>query len=201
VQQSNSLQGRGRKDHLTEQSEAVAALQAKDDPAAFLPLYERYVVPVFRYCHVRLGERTKAEDATSEVFLKALDRISSFRGGSFPAWLFRITRNVIADSQRRRSKDQVPDTSADIPDANIGPEDYAIRSARQRTLRQAITGLTADQRHVLELQLAGWPDADIAAALGKTRDAVKMLRLRSLKSLRTSLVRNGWQPRDWLDEA
>ncbi len=43
-----------------------------------------------------------AEDATGEVFLRALAGLDSYRGGVVAAWLFRIAHNVILDVRRRR---------------------------------------------------------------------------------------------------
>lgn len=78
----------------------VAAAQA--DPGAFVALVERDVDRVYAYCHARLGDREAAEDATSEVFTRALCALGRYRDGLFAAWLFRIARNVVAAAQRRR---------------------------------------------------------------------------------------------------
>jgi RNA polymerase sigma-70 factor, ECF subfamily len=78
----------------------VLVAAARLDPRAFDAVYDRYVGPVYRYCHVRLGRREAAEDATSAVFLKALAGLDGYRPGNFPAWLFRIAANVVTDARR-----------------------------------------------------------------------------------------------------
>ena len=80
---------------------AIIAL-AKRDPAAFAPLYQEYLGPVYRYCYRRLGSREAAEDATSLVFERALRALPTFRGASFRAWLFTIAHNAVTDAYRRR---------------------------------------------------------------------------------------------------
>jgi DNA-directed RNA polymerase specialized sigma24 family protein len=65
----------------------LAAL-ARRDPEAFGLLYDRYVDPVFAYCWRRLGKREDAEDATQQVFAKALSAIPRYREASFRSWLF-----------------------------------------------------------------------------------------------------------------
>ena len=55
-----------------ESDDAVLAARAAGDPAAFAPLYARYVRPIYRYCYRRLGTHEAAEDATSQVFAKVL---------------------------------------------------------------------------------------------------------------------------------
>lgn len=70
--------------------ERLIVARARHDRAAFAPLYERYLNDVYRYCHFRLGSREAAEDVTSLTFLKAMNSLGQFRGGSFRAWLFTI---------------------------------------------------------------------------------------------------------------
>jgi DNA-directed RNA polymerase specialized sigma24 family protein len=75
---------------------------AKHQPAAFGPLYQRYVRPIYRYCFQRLGNRELAEDATSQVFVQAMAALPRYRADSFRGWLYTIARNVVIDLQRRR---------------------------------------------------------------------------------------------------
>src|SRR5262245_59227162 len=76
---------------------AIVAL-AQRDPAAFAPLYQTYITPVYHYCYRRLGTREMAEDATSLVFERALRSLPLFRGGSFRSWLFAIAHNAVTDA-------------------------------------------------------------------------------------------------------
>ena len=103
----------------------VAAAQA--DPRAFLALYERYADRIYGYCHARLGSREAAEDATSEVFTKALAAIGRYQDACFAAWLFRIAHNVVADTYRRRPVAPL-DIALDRPDPARGPD--LVRAVR-----------------------------------------------------------------------
>src|SRR5436853_428271 len=71
---------------------------ARRDPRAFGALYERYVTPIYRYAYLRLRSVAAAEDATSQVFMNALQALPQFRDGLFIAWLYRIARNVVANA-------------------------------------------------------------------------------------------------------
>ena len=64
--------------------EAWALVQAaqQGDATAFGRLYDRYVDAVFRYVLFRVGDRTLAEDVTSETFLRAFRRIASISPSS-----------------------------------------------------------------------------------------------------------------------
>ncbi|HET9660954.1 MAG TPA: sigma factor [Thermomicrobiales bacterium] len=65
----------------TELTNEQLAVRAQHDPAAFAPLYRRYITPIYAFCFQRLGARELAEDATSQTFLKALAALSGYRDG------------------------------------------------------------------------------------------------------------------------
>jgi RNA polymerase sigma-70 factor (ECF subfamily) len=164
----------------------VSAAQA--DPHAFDALYERYLTQIYRYCYVRLGNREAAEDATSEVFLKALRGLDEYRGGTFIAWLYRIAGNVIIDTYRRRSHSTCPiENIGYLEDDAPTPETAAIMRAERSELNHALASLPPEYRTVIVLQLAGWTGEQIACTLDKTPAAVKMLRFRAVGRLRLLL--------------
>lgn len=51
-----------------------------------------------------MGESASAADATQETFITAYRRLSTYRGGSFRAWLLRIATNTCYDELRRRKR-------------------------------------------------------------------------------------------------
>ena len=81
--------------------ESLMRRAQRRDPEAFTQLYEAYFDKIYRYIVIRIGNEMEAEDMTQQVFLKALQSISSFRwrGIPFSAWLFRIAHNLAVDSQ------------------------------------------------------------------------------------------------------
>ena len=84
-------------------------VRAKTDPAALGQLYERHYAPVLRYCIHRLFIRDVAEDATSEVFLKAARGIREFRGQTekdFANWLYAIATSEANSTIRKRCNRQ-----------------------------------------------------------------------------------------------
>lgn len=171
-----------------EVDDAALVAAARSDPKQFGALYDRYVAPIYRYCHVRLGNREEAEDATSEVFLKALAGIHAYRGGNFAAWIYRIAHNSVVDRQRRRRSCAPLDAAEATTSNDSHPDQEAIHRAEQERLRQHIASLPSDQRAAIELRLAGWPDTRTAVALGKSVAAVKKLRFRAVRRLRKALV-------------
>lgn len=163
----------------------VLVVAAQRDPRAFAPLYARYADPVYRYCWRRLGDPDAAADATSLVFTKALAALPRYRAGSFRSWLFAIAHNAVVDGVRTSRQHAALDPMFDPVDPTPGPEELAIAGDAGRQVRALLASLTNDQRHVVELRLAGLTDREIAAALERNLPAVRMLQTRAVARLRT----------------
>ena len=161
--------------------------RARHDPRAFAPLYDRYLDPIYRYCYRRLGTREAAEDATSAIFARALAALPSYRDGSFRAWLFVIAHNIVIDTHRRRRPEQPLADAYEPVDREPTPEEAALASDAQRSVRALLEVLPKDQRRVLELRMAGLTGAEIARVLNRSVAAVKMLQLRAMTRLRGEL--------------
>jgi RNA polymerase sigma-70 factor (ECF subfamily) len=169
--------------------DALVAL-ARADRAAFGLLYDRYAEAVFRYCDRRLRDRPLAEDATSQVFVRALRGLGGYRGGptgSFRSWLFAIAHNVTADVLRTAPGDRPLEAALDVVDDAPGPEDLALDEELRGSLRALLAHLTVDQRRIIELRLAGLTGVEIAAALGRHPDAIRAGQLRATNRLRELL--------------
>ena len=169
------------------EDEAELVARAKRELAAFAPLYARYFDPVYRYCYRRLGSAEAAADATSQVFAKALSALSGCRGASFRSWLFAIAHNVITDSYRSQRSDRPIEAAADVFDGAPSPEEQAIATEERRSLRALLAQLPPDQRHVVELRLAGLNGTEIAESLGRSRAAVDTAQCRAVVRLRALL--------------
>lgn len=174
-----------------EPDDAALVAAARADPQAFAALYERYAEAVYRYCAFRLGGPAPAEDATNEVFLRALAGLGGYRDGKFIAWLFQIAHNVVVNHYRRHRPTLPLEALLDMADPAPGPDDIAVGRAGWLAVRDALATLSDAQRATVELRVAGWPDAEFAAALGKRPGAVKTLRYRALQHLRSALASEG----------
>jgi RNA polymerase sigma-70 factor (ECF subfamily) len=141
---------------------------------------------VYRYCYRRVGNRADAEDATSAVFIRALERLESFRGGSFRAWLFAIARTTVADRFRRPPAEALGEF-VDVHDPAQGPDELAIASANVIELRRMLATLPADQGEAIELRLTGLKGAEVASVMKRSIAAVKMLNMRAMKRLRADM--------------
>lgn len=171
----------------TEMPSIVARAQ-EGDAEAFALLYDRYAATVYRYIYYRVDTRSLAEDLTSETFLRALRRITSFtwQGKDFAAWLLTIARNLVADhfkSGRTRLEVSTP-YIIDGNSTEEGPEQAVIDSITKTALLDTIRKLDTDQRDCVVLRfLRGLSVAETALAMGRNQGAIKALQYRAVRSL------------------
>ncbi|MDQ1687014.1 MAG: polymerase sigma-70 factor, subfamily, partial [Frankiaceae bacterium] len=163
------------------------------DAEAFGQLYDRYVDLVYRYIYYRVGTAQLAEDLTSETFLRALRRISSFtwQGRDVGAWFVTIARNLIADHYKS-GRYRLEMTAEDIAAVGgtgsklveDGPENSVLEAMQNKVLLEAVKQLNAEQQECIVLRfLQGLSVAETAQAMGKNDGAIKALQYRAIRSL------------------
>ena len=173
---------------VAEESDAAPISHALREREAFARLYLRYVDEIGRFCLLRLRDEEAARDATQQIFAQALAGLARYHEtGQFRAWLYTIARNVLANQSRRRAVTFSLDAAPEVVAPGLTPEETATAALEQRVLLDAVSRLPDDQRTAVELRLAGLTGAEVAAAMGRSHDAIKKLQLRALKRLRTEL--------------
>jgi RNA polymerase sigma-70 factor (ECF subfamily) len=157
------------------------------DREEFAALYQGYFGQIYRYCYARLGSQERAEDAAHQVFIRALEAFDRYREtGRAREWLFVIAHNVVANEAARRTAAPL-DLANEIPDPGDSPERSVFAAVDRQALREAIARLPADQRRAIELRVAGLTGREVAAEMGRSVDAVKMLQGRAISRLRAEL--------------
>lgn len=155
---------------------------------AFGRLYDHYSDTVYRYIYYRVGGKATAEDLTSETFLRALRRISTFtwQGRDFGAWLVTIARNLVAD-HFKSSRFRLEVTTGEMLDANEverSPEDSVLESLSNAALLDAVRRLNPQQQECVTLRfLQGLSVAETARIMGKNEGAIKTLQYRAVRTL------------------
>lgn len=123
---------------------------------AFQELYSRYAGKVLAYVRMLSRDSHAAEDVVQEVFLAVWRKAASFQPerGDAPTWLYTITRNKLVDHWRRRGPlTQEPDFDLGLLADERAPG--ATAAEARLSVRQALTGLSRDQRQAVELAYFG----------------------------------------------
>ena len=165
----------------------------KGDPTAFAEIYDRHQAAIYRYIFFQVGDAAAAEDLTSEVFVRLVERIDDFvyRGRPLLAWLYTIARNLVTDYHRRAGRSPSVPLTEQLVAETTDPEEATERTLTHEQLVVAIALLTEGQRQVVLLKFIQGVDNETAAsALGKSVGAVKSLQHRALVELRKILEQN-----------
>jgi RNA polymerase sigma-70 factor, ECF subfamily len=161
------------------------------EPAAVTRVYTAYAPALFRFFMAAVSDRHLAEDLTGTAFVSAIEALPRFRGPvqALGGWLFQIARHDLYDHRRKQQRSRIEPleenlNEAALADGAVDPEELAIERLEGSRVLAALGELSADQREVLVLRMAGGLTApEVAATLGKTTGAVKALQHRGLASL------------------
>jgi RNA polymerase sigma-70 factor (ECF subfamily) len=171
------------------------------DLDAFNTLILHYQDMVFNTALRILGDEDSAQDASQEAFISAFRSISSFRGGSFKAWLMRTVTNACYDELRRQKRRPTtplePETSdgdeMDSPkwlaDSSMTPDQQAEADELEHAIQHCLDMLPTDFRSVVVLaDIQGMDYTEVAAAshvpLGTVKSRLARARLRLRECLR-----------------
>ncbi len=168
----------------------LVRLSLAGDTAAFASLYRANVGAVTRVVRSGISNPETAGDTVQDVFVKALERLSSLREPDrFRPWLLSIARNAVVD--RHRSMGRAPVSSLD----HVGAPEPVDRSRSAEELAElaelvagCVAGLsTRDATAVSMVTHLGLGPAEVAEALGVTRDTAKVIVHRARHRLREAL--------------
>lgn len=163
----------------------VAAARAHQ-PEAVASLCTEFYPKVYRFMLNRGVRREDAEDLASEVCVRVIRSLPRQKG-SFPAWVFRIASNLLADVYRDLARKREVELTEELAETVQDPrQEPALLLPHQ--LARALARLTPEQREVLRLRLVeGFDTDEIAAIQNRSVGAVRALQFRALKALREEL--------------
>lgn len=159
---------------------------AGGDDRAFERLYRKHVARIHTLAR-RMATPDAADDLTQEIFVRAWDKLSTFRAESaFGTWLYRLGINVIL-TRRRSERNQPLWIDDDAPEALTHPQrDHS--PALRMDLDHAIARLPEGARRVFLLHdVEGWTHEEIAEELGLVPGTSKSQLSRARAALRRML--------------
>jgi RNA polymerase sigma-70 factor, ECF subfamily len=167
------------------QARLIGLVAVNQDRQAFALLFKHFA-PRLKAFHLRAGvSDAAAEELAQETMILLWRKAARFDPACAGAatWVFTITRNLRTDHARRRAAAQ----PEDLPEADPADSAEAICLSAERAARMknALAGLSTEQRRVIELSFfADTPHAAIAKALQlplgtvKSRIRLALVRLR-----------------------
>jgi RNA polymerase sigma-70 factor (ECF subfamily) len=176
----------------------LMGLVSAGDPGAFEQLVERHQRLVVGTASRMLGNNSDAEDIGQQVFVRVWKSAKRYEPrAKFTTWLLKITRNLVFNELRRRSRHAhmplqteseeerpIRDERAVAPDASL------LEQELQKAIDAAIARLPETQRMAVILRrYEELSYEEIAETLDQSVSAVKSLLFRARTDLRESLQR------------
>jgi RNA polymerase sigma-70 factor (ECF subfamily) len=180
------------------ESELIAAV-LQGDTASFEPLVARYSPRVFATARRYARRESEIEDITQEVWLKAFDKLKTFRGEApFEHWLMRLTVRTCYDflrgHQRNResSFSEITDAEDDWLDRFVADPGHAAEDsdAAKLLINRVLEKLPPEARLVIQLlEIEDRSVKDIAELTGWSVPLVKVRAFRARGEMRKILAR------------
>jgi RNA polymerase sigma-70 factor (ECF subfamily) len=159
-------------------------------------LFRRHAADLRQYLLWRTGgDLHRADDLTQDVFLAIAARRRSvpIREPGL-AWLYAVAKRRLIDEFRRNRRristiplDEVREPAVDL--------DFTLFAGLEGSLRSALEAVPREQAAAVAWKLLeGWRFAEIAAALGTTEGAARMLFLRGMRNIQSELSQAGFGP-------
>ena len=166
----------------------MIARAAAGDAAAQRWIYEQHVDRVYRLAYRMAGDEELARDFTQETFVRAFDRLGSFRGDSaIGTWLHTIGVSVTLNGLRRVRRQR--GREAPLEEAlHVGVSRRQAEPDLKDRLALAIEALPEGYRTVFLMHdVEGFTHEEIGAALGVATGTSKAQLFRARQKLREAL--------------
>jgi RNA polymerase sigma-70 factor (ECF subfamily) len=183
---------------MDEQALIQSAL--KGDMDAFNRLVLAFQDMAYNTAYRIMGESVAAEDATQEAFISMYQKLHTYRGGSFKAWILRIVTNDCYDELRRRQRRPViplepEDDDGELVESPKWMEDPAATPAErmdqselESALQHCLDGLDENFRTVVVLvDVSGEDYETVAGIIHKPMGTVKSRLARARQKLQDCL--------------
>jgi RNA polymerase sigma-70 factor, ECF subfamily len=167
------------------------------DHEAFRILVERHQNAVIGTVAKMLGNTSESEDIAQQVFLRIWRNAKRYRPeAKFTTYLYTITRNLVFNETRRKSRKKEVSTDERAENSNHfveaspdrQPDAELLQAELQQAVDDAISSLPETQRMAVVLRrYEQLSYEEIANVLGLSVSAVKSLLFRARTALRESL--------------
>jgi RNA polymerase sigma-70 factor, ECF subfamily len=151
---------------------------------AFESLYRTHAAAVLALCRRMVGDETEARDLMQDVFVRAWERLTSFRGQSaFGTWLHRLAVNVVLEHLRSTRRDAAR-TISDADEETFGGRSNAADLDTQMDVSTALEKLPLGARTVFVLHdMEGYSHDEIAQMTGTAAGTARAQLWRARRTL------------------
>ena len=157
-------------------------------------LFRTYHNDVYRYLYSLSHEPSLSEDLASEVFLKVVKSIGTFRGeADIKTWLFSIARHEWYDHLRKKNRQIRTEAMTEFCESmDLGPE---AKYHMQEIIRRIYSLLEQEPertRSIVMMRLDGYSFYEIGQKFGISESSARVIDFRTKDKLRKILKKEGF---------
>ena len=183
------------------EAELIAAV-LDGDAASFEPLVRKHTPRVFATARRYARRESEAEDIVQEIWLKAFQKLRSFRGDApFEHWLMRLAVRTCYDflrghqRNRERAFSELTEAENDWLDRFVSQPDGADQNAAaaRQLVERVLEELSPPARLIITLlEIEERPVKEISQLTGWSVPLVKVRAFRARAEMRKILTRMAW---------
>jgi RNA polymerase sigma-70 factor (ECF subfamily) len=160
----------------------------RGDADCFSHLVDAYAGRCYGYFYRLTGDRNLSDDLLAEVFVRLVEKIGSYKGGSFDSWVFRIASNIFHDHLRAKLRQKKLFSSKEAePEEMEETEEKTSDSTGDKIdiLQKQLNRLDSDTKELIMLrfysdlsfkEIATMREEPIGTTLSKLHRGLKRLR-------------------------
>jgi len=154
---------------------------------SFAQMVDIYARRCYGYFYRLTGDRDLSEELLSILFMRLVEKVGSYQGGSFESWLFRIAGNIFHDHlrARKRRRKLLDARRTELESVPTGSPKSDGTDEKLDRLQVQLNRLDADTRELIMLrfysdlsfkEIAQHRSEPIGTTLSKLHRGIKKLR-------------------------
>lgn len=158
----------------------------RGDARCFSQVVDIYSSRCYGYFYRLTGNSDISDELLSELFVKLVEKIGSYKGGSFEGWLFKIASNIFHDYLRSKQRQKnLLETKKKQLESEVGTDKRSGGEQIDKLQRQ-LGRLDRDTKELIMLrfygqlsfkEIAQMRSEPIGTTLAKTHRGLKKLRV------------------------
>ncbi len=157
------------------------------DAESFARVVDLYAGRLYGYFYRLTGDRNLSDELLSELFVRLVEKVGTYKGGSFESWLFRIASNIFHDHlrSRKRRRKLLDSRRTELELQTPEPKASDAKDEKLDKLQIQLNRLDADTRELIMLrfyselsfkEIAETRREPLGTALSKLHRGLKKLR-------------------------
>lgn len=157
-------------------------------------LFRTYHNDVYRYLYSLSHDASLSEDLASEVFLKVVRSIGTFRGeADIKTWLFSIARHEWYDHLRKKNRQIRTEAMTEFFESiDLGPEARYHTQEIIRRIYRLLEQEPEQTRNIVFMRLDGYSFYEISQKYGISESSARVIDFRTKDKLRKILKKEGF---------